>query len=91
MIVVAALLAASLLINDYLRNDLSPEEVPLAFAFFSFGVVGGVLMLQVPGHRLGPLFAFIGLAPMLGAVVQLLGVRMAEPGSPARGTHRPGG
>jgi signal transduction histidine kinase len=82
VIVVAAVLGASLLISDYLLDDLSLEEVPLAFAFVSFGVVGAVLMLRVPGHRLGPLFAFIGLAPMLGAAVQVLGVRMAEPGSP---------
>jgi hypothetical protein len=82
VIVVATVLAASLLISDYLLNDLSLEEVPLAFAFFSFAVVGAVLMLRVPGHRLGPLFALIGLAPMLGAAVQSLGVRMAEPGAP---------
>ena len=55
VIVVAGGLAAYLLISDYLLNDLSLEEVPLAFAFFSFAVVGAVLMLRVPGHRLGPL------------------------------------
>ncbi len=82
VIVIAALLAASLLIGDYLLDDLSLEEVPLAFAFFSFAVVGAVLMLRVPGHRLGPLFAFIGLTPMLGAAVELLGAQIAAPGAP---------
>jgi signal transduction histidine kinase len=85
VIALGALLAASLTLSDYLLGDLSLEEVPLAFAFLSFAVVGGVLMLRVPGHRLGPLFAFIGLAPMTGATFQLLGQRFAEPGSSAEG------
>jgi signal transduction histidine kinase len=83
VVAAAAILATTLLVSDYLVNDLSLEEIPLAFAFSSFAVVGAVLMLRVPGHRLGPLFAYIGLAPMLGAAAELPVVSMAEPGSPA--------
>ncbi len=81
----AAALVVTLLVSDYLLGDLSLEEVPLAFAFFSYAVVGAVLMLRIPGHRLGPLLAFIGLAPMFGGVVQLLGLRLVEPGLPPPG------
>ena len=60
----------------------------MALAFFSYAAVGAVLMVRVPGHRLGPLFAFIGLAPMFGAAVQVLGLRLVEPGSPPPASHR---
>jgi signal transduction histidine kinase len=80
--VLAATLAVSLLLGDLLVGDLTAEEIPLAFAFFAFAAVGAVLMLRVPGHRLGPLFAFIGLAPMVGAAVETFVPPLLEPGSP---------
>ena len=77
----AGILVVTLLVGDYLVGDLTLDEIPLALAFFSYAAVGAVLMVRVPGHRLGPLFAFIGLAPMFGAAVQVLGLRLVEPGS----------
>jgi signal transduction histidine kinase len=78
----ASLLVVTLLVDAYLAGDLAFDEIPLVFAFFSYAAVGAVLMVRVPGHRLGPLFAFIGLAVMFGAAVHVLGLRLVEPGSP---------
>ena len=80
-VTLAGILVVTLLVGDYLIGDLSLDEIPLALAFFSYAAVGAVLMVRAPGHRLGPLFAFIGLAPMFGAAVQVLGLRLVEPGS----------
>jgi signal transduction histidine kinase len=82
VVIFAAFLVFTLLVTDYLIGDLTFDEIPLALAFFSYAAVGAVLMVRVPGHRLGPLFAFIGLAPMFGAAIQVLGLRLVEPGAP---------
>ena len=81
----AALLVVTLLVSEYLAGGLTFDEIPLALAFFSYAAVGAVLMVRVPGHRLGPLFAFIGLAPMFGEAFRVLGLRLVPPGAPPPG------
>ena len=85
VVVLAALLVVTLLVHDYLAGDLAFDEIPLALAFFSYAAVGAVLMVRVPGHRLGPLFAFIGLAPMFGEAFRVLSLRLVSPGAPPPG------
>ncbi len=85
----ATLLIVSILVSDYLIGDLTFSDFPVAFAFFSYAAVGAVLMVRVPGHRLGPLFAFVGLAPILGGAVYGFALRFVPPGAPPPGLTSP--